>query len=284
MVSSYTSTTAPPHAPVNDSGLPAALPGMPGGGPPPPDRSLGRRSSLPAGRAIVGATLVVIAAVLTFVGYVLATAKPTQTYLVAVTRIEPNQPLSPSQFRAVNGDLPPEVQASIFRSFDQLKDQVLVTALPAGALAAKTNFVPGTAVGSRYNVPFTAAEAKLNGVKPGDTVLLVPTADRNGSAASDPLPVQIISLAPGRGSNGDWTVIAAANSTTDVKNLVGVVKGGDFWIARDTGSGTGAAPTGGTAGGSRNGPLSPTEAPTTTTPATTSAPTTAAPPPPSKKP
>jgi hypothetical protein len=283
MVSSYTSTTAPPHTSVNDSGFPVDGAGAPLGGPAPPDRSLGRRSSLPAGRAIVGATLVVVAAVLTFVGYVLATAKPTQTYLVAATKIEPNQPLSPSQFRAVPGDLPPDVQASIFQSFEQLKEQVLVTTLPAGALAAKANFVSGSGVQSRYNVPFTAAESRLNGVKPGDTVLLVPTAERNGGAVADPLHVQIISLTRGNGSNGDWTVVAAANTTDDVKTLVGVVKG-DFWIARDTGSAAGAALNGGMGGGSRNGPLATTEAPLTTTPATTSAPTTAASPPPSKKP
>jgi hypothetical protein len=261
---------------------------MPGGGPPTPDRSLGRRSTLPAGRAIVGATLVVVAAVLTFVGYVLATAQPTQTYLVPVKDLAPNQPLNPSQFRTVSGDLPAEVRRSAITTFDQLKDAVPVTALGSGTLLTTANFVRTNGAGARYEVPFTVPLWKLNGANPGDTIVLVPTADRNGSRAGTPLPVRIISLSPTGGSNGDWIVSAAADSNDAVRNVVEVVKAGEFWIARDTAPGGGPAVGGGsvTAGplGGANGSPNPADAPTTSAAplAPPAPPATSAPPPPRK--
>jgi hypothetical protein len=237
---------------------------MPGGAPSAPDRSLGRRSSLPAGRAIVGATLVIVAAVLTFVGYVLATAKPTQKYLVATVPIAPNQPLTAAQFTPVDGDLPPEVRRTVFQSFDQIKDGVLLTKLEAGALVTTSDVVARSAAESRYAVPFSAPAWKLHDVKQGDTVVLIPTAERSGPQRPESLKVRILSLTSTGGTNGDQIVMAAADSQKDIQDLVDVVGDGKFWIARETGAGAaGGAPATG-------GPLGGTPAPATTAPAPTS--------------
>jgi hypothetical protein len=208
---------------------------------------------------------VVIAAVLTFVGYTLATAKPTQTYLVAARDIEPNQPLTSAQFMPVNGDLPPEVRRTVFQSFDQVKDAVLLTRLEAGALVTKSDVVSKSAADSRYVVPFNAPGWKLRDVKQGDTVLLVPFAGDRGGSPRRPLPVRILRLDTSTGTN-EQTVLAAANSQDEVQGLVDVVKSSDYWIARDTGSAGAGAPGGtppATGPATGNGPV--TSGPATTT-------------------
>jgi hypothetical protein len=87
MASPYTPTS--PAAPL-PAGVTTPTPDPSANGPATGGRSLGRRPSLPGGRALVGAALVVAAAVLTYAAYLGANAGPGQTYVVPRRDLQPN--------------------------------------------------------------------------------------------------------------------------------------------------------------------------------------------------
>lgn len=84
-----------------------------------PARGLGRRASLPGGRAIVGGLLVTVAAVATFAAFTAANAGPSHHLLVVTTPIRPGQVLRASDVRLVAADVPDEVRD---QSFDAMSD------------------------------------------------------------------------------------------------------------------------------------------------------------------
>jgi hypothetical protein len=125
-------TTTPPI--TSTIGVPVSAP--PGAGPAAdereaPIRSLGRRTSLPGGRAVIGGLLVTLAAVGTFVAYALATAAPKQTYLVARDEIAGGRRLTAADVVAVAADVPPDIADRLFSSPSDIDGAFALSAIGA---------------------------------------------------------------------------------------------------------------------------------------------------------
>jgi hypothetical protein len=240
MASSYTPTSPAPSMPSTTSTAPDPA------GSARADRSLGRRPSVPGGRALVGAALVVAAAVLTFAAYLSATSPPTETYVVAARSLRANDRLAPNDLRVVTGDLPAEVAARAFTTTDALVGAVVLSPLDAYALIPRTAVAPAGSAGAdtaAYEVSFTAPAWKLGGdrLAPGELIEIVPTADaRDPSrpAASPVRDVRVIhranqSGALAGGSGGDVIVSVAAEDPARYLAIVAAVQD-EFWIVRST--------------------------------------------------
>jgi Flp pilus assembly protein CpaB len=130
-------TTPPITSPI---GIPVAT--SPGPGPraderEPHNRSLGRRTSLPGGRAVVGGLLVTLAAVGTFFAYALVTAAPKQTYLVARRDVAGGQRLSAGDVVAVAADVPPDIADRLFSSPSDIEGAVALSAIAANEFVGR---------------------------------------------------------------------------------------------------------------------------------------------------
>lgn len=115
-------------------------------------RTIRPRRSLPGGRAVIGAFLVVVAAVGTFGAYLSATAAPDTTYMVATRAFQIGDVIEESDlvgadaaFRAVPIDLPDaQAERAITSSAAEaggLLGQVVVAPIAAGDLLQRTHFV-----------------------------------------------------------------------------------------------------------------------------------------------
>jgi hypothetical protein len=277
MASPYTQPSPPPGA----SSTTTAMPDPAGA---PTTRPLGRRPALPGGRAVIGATLVVAAVVMTYVGYLTATAAPTQSYVVAARELRVNERVSAGDFRVVSGDLPSEVGRQVFTKPSELDGAVMLA--PVNALALVTRSAALTSdraedAEPNFEVSFTAPRWKLAGgkLKPGERIDLVPVGDRDADRAANPVRnVGVISVeGSGKGglssTNEDQIVLVSAKDPTEYQAIVAVVRG-DFWVVRSTNAGELAERPTPTA------PPPPTTEPEVERepPPTTAAPTTTAPP------
>src|SRR5262245_36527833 len=148
-----------PHSPSGPNAT-ADWGAGPGAGPDPGGgRALGRRPGVPGGRALVGAALVVAAAVMTYAAYVGATAPPTRTYVVAAKDLRVNDRIQRGDLAVVTGDLPPEVTGQTFEKLDGLEGSVVLAPLAHNALVARSALLIDDrpeATPDSYEVSFTA--------------------------------------------------------------------------------------------------------------------------------
>jgi hypothetical protein len=243
MASPYTPTS--PAAPL-PPGVTSPVPDPAAAG----NRALGRRPSLPGGRALIGAALVVAAAVLTYAAYLGANAGPGQTYVVPRRDLQPNDRVAAADFRVVAGDLPAEVARGAFATAAELDGAVVLAPLTADALVSRSAVSTSGGGAERaegFEVSFTVPRWKLGGdrVRAGELIDLVPTGDRNEPRAAGPVRnVRVIDRSEGTtglgSATGDVTVSVSAPDQTTYLGIVDVVRG-EFWVVRSTraaGSGT----------------------------------------------
>jgi len=148
-----------------------------------PERTVRPRRPLPGSRAVVGALLVVLAAVGTFVAYLEGTSPPETRFLVADVELRPGQVLTTADveaaFRAVAVELPPE-QAGRALAADAAQQLVGATVLApvtpedlvVGSLFARPG-EPGAGVSLSF--PIAAERAFAGRVVPGEQVDLLVT-------------------------------------------------------------------------------------------------------------
>jgi Flp pilus assembly protein CpaB len=108
----------------------------PADGPEREPRRLGRRPSLPAGRAIVGGLLVTVAAIGTFAAYANATAGPTSTFVVAARPLRAGQRVEASDLRTVALELPSGLDQQAFSSPGELVGAIALAPIDADQLIA----------------------------------------------------------------------------------------------------------------------------------------------------
>jgi hypothetical protein len=251
MASPFSPTAPPSAAPATER----AAVRDPAGAPPPP-RALGRRPSLPGGRALIGAALVVAAAVLTYAAYLGATAAPTQTYVVADRDLQVNDRVTAGDLRVVTGDLPPDVAAQAFRSPAELDGAVVLAPLGRHALVPRTAVLARDQAATRsdgYEVSFTVPNWKLGGdrLQLGELIDIVPLGDTRDAArpTAAPVPdVRVVALAPNGGGglasasgSGETIVSVSAADTASYLAIVGAVRN-EFWVVRSTRAPDKAAP------------------------------------------
>lgn len=99
-------------------------------------RRLGRRPSLPAGRAIVGGLLVTVAAIGTFAAYANATAGPAHRYVVATAAVRAGQRIDAADLRAVPLELPDGLEQQAYATVAELDGAVALAPIEANQLIA----------------------------------------------------------------------------------------------------------------------------------------------------
>lgn len=241
-------TTAPASTTEQASG------GAPGAGA--GARPVGRRPSLPGGRALLGAALVVAAAVLTYSAYLGATATSSQTYVVAAHDLRADDRITAGDLRVVTGELPAEVAGRLFGSPAELDDAVVLAPLDAQSPVPRSAVVTRDDAGDAsdaYEVSFTAPGWKLGAgrLQRGELIDIVARGeDRDGNRTSI-APVQDVRVVDltaaggglGSASEADVVVTVTAPNMAAYLAIVNAV-GGEFWVVRATRS-SGAAPAAG---------------------------------------
>ena len=113
-------------------------------------RTIVRRRTLPAGRAVIGGFLIAAAAVVTFSAYTSATRAPRQDYIVAARSLVPGTRISAADLRVATLDVPdPSVRSQLFGSTAGLVGASVLARIPSGSLVEASEVVgrggaPGT--------------------------------------------------------------------------------------------------------------------------------------------
>ncbi len=161
-------------------------------------RTIRPRRSLPGGRAVIGAFLVVVAAVGTFGAYLSATAAPDTSFMVASRAFEIGHVLEEADlvgpaagFRAVPMDLPDAQAARAVTNgaadAEALLGRVVVAPIAAGDILQRTQFVSvedaGDGVSMSLSLPLDRALAGRVGA--GERVDVIATFAGAGASASE---------------------------------------------------------------------------------------------------
>lgn len=217
-------------------------------------RTIRPRRSLPGGRAVVGAFLVVVAAVGTFGAYLTATAGPSTSYVVATRGFELGHLITEEDlvaagagFRLVAMDLPEELAARAFTGAPSaahpLLGQVVVAPIAPGDLALASQFADVTAAGDGVALSFSLPvdRALAGRLEAGERVDLVATFAGAGAVGSETRLVArqvtvLATTAAAEGLNGgrvtmtvevaDLASAQAVQHAVDVAR-VAVLRGGD---------------------------------------------------------
>lgn len=249
------STTPSPSSP------PGATEVSPGrGAPARPSRSapsVRPRRTLPGGRAVVGAFLVVLSAVGVFAAYLTATAAPSTRYLVAGDELLRGAVLDERVLGALPIDLPDPVAATAFtvEQLGQVEGRVLLTPVAEGGLIRAGDLADEDAgtQGVTVSFPVPASRAIGGAIRVNETVDVIATypAEAQGLATTGFVVRDATVVAIGRpddtlaGSEVTLTVevdeLAAAQrvvNALDVAELA-VVRGGTGQDTPPPTSGTG---------------------------------------------
>lgn len=141
-------------------------------------RVVRRRRALPGTRAVVGALLIVVAAVGVFAAYLSATAAPTTGYLVAARDIAEGDVVTAADLTVAFVDLEAEQAGTILRD-RQLDDVVGTTAavpIGTGAFVLGSMVRPAGALdGELFSFSVPASRALGGNIRPAMTVDLLAT-------------------------------------------------------------------------------------------------------------
>jgi len=181
-------------------------------------RTIVRRRTLPAGRAVIGGFLIAAAAVVTFSAYTSATRAPRQDYVVAARSLVPGTRISAADLRVATLDVPdPSVRSQLFGSTAGLVGASVLAPIPSGSLVEASEVVGrGGAPGTReLSISLDPSRAVGGTLKPGEFVDLLSTFGQGaGSSTVVMVPhVEVLTVSNGSngiGSGGQQTIVVAA--------------------------------------------------------------------------
>jgi hypothetical protein len=212
-------------------------------------RRIGPTRGLPGGRAVVGALLVIIAAVVTFAAYLDATAAPTARYVVATASVEPGTRLASlaevgERFGTIALDLPPEVADGVVpgAAVEQLIGRVVLAPLQPGDLLNRTQIADGGGVADAHTLSFALPRrsAVAGTLRAGERVDVLATYGSGEGAYTAYIvrgvPVLRVS-APDGGPLGDASEVlltVAVGALEDVQALGHAVTTAELLVTRST--------------------------------------------------
>lgn len=141
-------------------------------------RRLGRRRTLPGGRAVVGGFLVALAAVGVFAGYTSATADTRHPFLVARRDLPLGHRVVASDLAALPMDLPARLRGRVYRDAAALVGAVVIGPVAAGELVQSSAVVRATGDGPgerQISFPIESARAVGGGLRRGEFVDVLAT-------------------------------------------------------------------------------------------------------------
>jgi Flp pilus assembly protein CpaB len=181
------------------------------------DRAIGRRRTLPRGRAVVGGFLIALAAVVTFWAYSGANRAPRQWYVVAARALVPGTRIGPQDVRAVALNVPDAAaRAQLFGSPAAVIGTSVLAPVPPGALIEANAVVgragaPGT---SEISVNIDRSRAVGGTLKPGEFVDILSTFGQGASSSTVVMVPHVEVLAVASGDSGSEVIVLAAPDGT----------------------------------------------------------------------
>ena len=217
----------------------------------PPARSIRRLRRLPAGRAVVGALLLMASTVGVYGAYLDARSDPDTRYLVASAEVLPGTRLADAdaisaRFEAVPLELAPELAERTFMLEDasSLIGRQVVASLAPGELLTRSAVVADGSVPDAETVSFPiASSAALDGsVRVGERIDVLATYRLGEGYTANVVrgaPVLAVGgeVAGGVGGSGrgELVVTVAVSDPRSVQALVHAVQTADVVVARSTG-------------------------------------------------
>ena len=188
------------------------------GSPKPPNRgrrkrgaglTAGRAAVLPGSRAILGALLCTLAALITFGTYGRANRPPTSRYLVATRNLEPGAAITASDIEAVAIELPDSLSRRVLGPSVSLEGAVVLGPVAKGELFQIGNLIKkaGGSESRELSFPIDSAFAAAGRLRPGDRIdVFANRGDVAEPIATDLLIVATSALPDGL-PNGRGTIV-----------------------------------------------------------------------------
>ena len=208
----------------------------PAGAPPPP-RVVARPPGLPGARAVLGAVLVTLAGVATFVSWQQASGAPDRAYAMAATGLDPGDPVTADAVRFVRIDLPAGVAQAAFSDAADLEGRVTVAPITAGELIQRGSLSDQRAgpAAAEVSLALDRALAVDGRLAPGDVVDVYGTTEGATRMVAGDLRIVTITVGGGSFDDGDQiTVTLAVPDATQRLAVIGAARGGVVTLARTT--------------------------------------------------
>jgi Flp pilus assembly protein CpaB len=205
--------------------------------PPTARRRVGRGKSLPSGRAVTGALLIVLSGLGLTTAAKRATAEPTTQYVIANRDISPGEKLTADDIRLVTMRLALPVARRSFASKEPLIKAVTLAPLSAGELVQSSAVQAGGLRLREMSFPVDAARALNGDIDPGDQIDIVATHDDAGGKRTDTvLPgmtvISVFGAESGTGSSSTLIIKVALTDQSQQMVLAQAVNTAQLFVVR----------------------------------------------------
>jgi Flp pilus assembly protein CpaB len=205
-------------------------------------RPLARRSSLPAGRAVVGGFLIALSALGIFAAYSRATAGPTATYVVARHDIPVGARLTGADLTTLPMDLPAVVaDTAVFTDERRLVGATTIGPIRRGELVQAGAVLDKRSAENDVEVSFEidSARALAGALRSGDRVDLHATFGVGGDTYTVSVVKQALVLATSRrggvGGSASEVITLAVRNDDEALAVTHAVNAGEVTLVRTTG-------------------------------------------------
>ncbi len=199
----------------------------------------GRGAVLPGSRAILGALLCTLAALITFGAYARSNRPPTTKYLVATRNLEPGAAITASDVAAVAMELPETLSRRVLGPSVSLEDAVVLGPVAKGELFQVGNLIKkaGGSESRELSFPIDSAFAAAGRLRPGDRVdVFANHGDVATPIATDLLIIATSALPEGvSNTRGTIVITVAYDGTFDGAVLLGAAQTLKLSLIRRTG-------------------------------------------------
>jgi Flp pilus assembly protein CpaB len=199
----------------------------------------GRGAVLPGSRAIIGALLCTLAALITFGAYVRANRPPTTKYLVATKNLEPGAAITTSDVAAVAMELPDSLSRRALGPSVSLEDAVVLGPVAKGELFQVGNLIKkaGGSESRELSFPIDSAFAAAGRLRPGDRIdVFANHGDVATPIATDLLIIATSALPEGvSNTRGTIVITVAYDGSFDGAELLGAAQTLKLSLIRRTG-------------------------------------------------
>ena len=204
----------------------------------------GRAAVLPGSRAVLGALLCILAALLTLTAYSKANKPPTTRYVVASADLEPGATIEAGDLQLVTMRLPSPVRSRVISRMDDLLDATVLGPVAKGELIQIGNVIKkaGGPKSREFSFPVEAAFADAGRVRSSDRVDVLATFGSGESAetrviAAGALVAHVDHPSGGLGAARETLVVTLAiTSDMDPLALAGAVANAKIMLLRTTGT------------------------------------------------
>ena len=203
-----------------------------------------RPAVMPGTRAVVGALLCVLAALLTIAAYARANRAPTTTYVVAAGDLEPGAAIERADVQLVTMHLPAPLRARAVDRIDDLIGATLLGPVAKGELVQIGNVIKkaGGPSSQEFSFPISssfAAAGRLRGSERVDVIATFGTGEAADTqiVATNVLIAHVDRPSSGLGAGSDMLVVTlAVTPDVDAVRLARAVAVGKVMLVRTTGA------------------------------------------------